>query len=215
MEFSYFDYQTDLYNVVRDASKYIENDNMEKIQELLLTHSNLGCYMSYSTFANPSHPVYHVAIENGMEDIAYLLYMSSPVKIKNHTCTNTIDNINIVSDILGDAIFHKRYELVKKLLSLDGIYKFDINGFKNSSNFINNCYIATKESNTGMQFNNDDQTSYVSSPLMICVLTGDFEMYNLIKKYNPYFNIENINCKFHYVNCNNPKIKDDLLIHFL
>ena len=139
--------------------------------------------------------------------------MSNPKGMENTISSNTIRDITITSDILGDAIFNRRYELVKKLLNLQGSYKFDVNGFRNTCNMLNNCYFASTYDNK-RQFAFGDTVTYVSSPFMISILIGDMEMYQLIKKYKPYFNIENKNCKFHFDNCKKAKIKDDLLIYF-
>lgn len=210
MEYNYFNYQYYQTNFTEKAVEYIQNDDLNGIQTLLNKDNSLGCKIAYVNFN--SYPLYQVALKEGRDDIAYLLYMANPYEIKNTSCTNTIRDITITSDILGDAVINKRYELVEKLLNLQEPFKFNINGFKNTCNMLNNCYYASIIDNSSSFFG--AQVSYVSSPFMISILMGDMEMYELLKKYKPYFYVENKNCKFHYENCKKSKIKDDLLIYF-
>ena len=211
MPFNYFNYQYSLTNFTENAVDCIEGDNLEGIQKLLETDDTLGCKIVYRDF-EPS-PVYHFALKEGRDDIAYLLYMANPHIMKNTISSNTIRDITITSDILGDAVINRRYELVEKLLNLQGHYKFDVNGSKNTCNMLNNCYFVYTY-DTSRQFGFRDAVTYVSSPFMISILLGDVDMYELIKNYKPYFKISNRNCKFHYDNCPKAKIQDDLLINF-
>jgi hypothetical protein len=211
MIFNNFNYQYYLTSFTDTAIDCIENDNLEGIQNLLETDNTLGCKIVYKDFE--PFPVYQFALKEERDDIAYLLYMANPKAMKNTLSINTIRDITITSDILGDAVFSRRYELVEKLLNLQGSYKFDVNGFKNTCNMLNNCYFASTY-DANRKFGFGDALTYVSSPFMISILMGDVKMYELIKKHKPYFNIDNKNCKFHFDNCKKAKIKDDLLIYF-
>lgn len=204
MIFNNFNYQYYLTGFTDTAINYIENDDLEGIQNLLETDNTLGCKIVYRNF-EPC-PVYQFALKEGRDDIAYLLYMANPQIMNNTLSINTIRDITITSDILGDAVINRRYELVEKLLNLQDSYKFDINGFRNTCNMLNNCYFASTYDNS-KQFAFGDATTYVSSPFMISILLGDVEMYELIKKHKPYFNIDNKNCKFHFDNCKKLKLR--------
>lgn len=210
MAYNNFNYQYHVSRVAELAQKYIEEDDLDKINELLKKHDSLGAEVLYNYFNNPT-PICHIAIEKERDNIALALYKANPFEVKNSMYTNKTDKYLITSDILGDAIYNKRYSLVKKFLSLEGKYKFDINGFKNTSNLHNNCYTVSLSVPSSIGYYAKKPHQHVSSPLMISIILDDLEMYNIIKEQEPYFDINNINCKFHYDNCSNEQIKDDLL----
>jgi hypothetical protein len=194
------------------AVKCIENDDLEGIEKLLLKDKSLGSMPVYTNF-NPRN-IFQCATKEGRDDIAYLLFISDPNMMSTTLCQNTIRDITLTSDILGDAVVNKRYQLVEKLLSIEGVYEFNINGFKNTGNILNNCYLATAYDNTSNNFFVGESKTYVSSPFMFSILMGDEKMYGLLQMYSPYFDIENKNCKFHYDNCPKAKIQDDMMMYY-
>lgn len=212
MMFNHFNYQYFMTPYIDKAVKCIENDDLKGIEELLITDKSLG---SKSVFTNfyPRN-IYQCATKEGRDDIAYLLFMSDPHIMRTTLCQNNIKDITLTSDILGDAVVNKRYHLVEKLLSIEGGFEFNINGFKNTGNILNNCYLVTAYDNTSNNFFVGESKTYISSPFMFSILMGDEKMYELLQMYSPYFDIENKNCKFHYDNCTKAKMQYDLLMYY-
>ena len=212
MMFNHFNYQYLMTPYIDKAVECIENDDLGGIEKLLEADKSLGSKSIFTNFYPRN--IFQCATKEGRDDIAYQLFISDPHIMSTTLCQNTIRDITLTSDILGDAVVNKRYQLVEKLLSIEGVYEFDINGFKNTGNILNNCYLATAYDNVSNIVFFGDSKTYISSPFMISTLMGDEEMYNLLQMYSPYFDIDNKNCKFHYDNCPKPKIQDDLLMYY-
>lgn len=187
------------------ATKYVLDNDVEPLKDLLKKYPFIGSKCKYD-WGYPT-PIYHEAIQRGYDDITLILYQADPIGIQNTHIINKHNEFIIFTDILGDAVINKRYELVKCFLELEGIYKFDINGIRITNNLYKNCYYISKS--PFRDFNETDE-KYVSSPIMLAIINDDYEMYKLFKSIGAYFDKNNKNCIFHLEHCQNAKILEDI-----
>lgn len=205
MTFDNLIYGNNFQEAIVLATKYVLDNEVESLKNLLARYPFIGSKNKYE-WGYPT-PLYHDAIVKGYDDITLLLYQSDPTGIKYSHVSNRFNDFTICTDILGDAVINKRYELVRCLLELEGIYKFDIDGIRITNNLYKNCYYISKSPYGDF---NDTVEKYVSSPLMLSILTDNYEMYKLFKTKGAYFDKDNKNCIFHLENCNNEKILEDI-----
>lgn len=214
MAFNNFNYLNCFAGIIKQAEYCIENDDMDTLKELVDKFDLLGTVSVFTDYHRPE-PLYNKAIRHKRDDMALLFYMANPTENKAYLHETQHNDFIFYTDILGCAVINGRYELVKNLLDLKGIYEFDIDGVKNSNNNLLNFYYTVKRGNSNYFYNGltcDDK--YISSPLLISILIGDWDMYQLLKSRGAYFNKANKDCKFHFENCTNPKIIFDLATSF-
>jgi hypothetical protein len=211
MYFSNYNYLNYFRSIFLEAEDYIKNNNFKSFKELVDKYDVLGTASVYLNFGE-MEPLFYTAIKNARDDMALSLYLANPIDIKNYIHKIAYKEFTIYTDILGCAVFHSRYELVKELLDLKGNYELDIDGVKNTGNILlNHYYIINHGDSNNIRFDLDEGAAkYISSPLLISILLGDWDMYLLLKNKGAYFNKENKDCKFHLEYCNNIKILKDI-----
>lgn len=213
MTFNHYNYFTILRDVSMEAQKYIDLNKRESLNKLIETYNDLGLSTICNSFIS-YEPLFHYAILQKRDDMVIDLYKANPSGIKQYIYKTDLDNLMVTADILGNAVINKRYDLVKTLLDLKGIYELNIDGIKNTNNIILNFYHITDRGKFPYSFGVDESKRYISSPLMLSLLIHDFEMYEILKKRGAYFNPEDKNCKFHLDYCTNEKIKEDIYKSF-
>lgn len=213
MTFNYY-YQFNILNsVLSQAEEYIQLNDRKSLKKLIESYGDIGTWINYINLSN-SEPLFQTAIVLDRDDIVLDLYISNPSEIKQYIYKTNLDNLIIYADILGNSVINRRHDLVERLLDLKGVYKLNIDGIKDTNNDLLNFYHLVDNGENKFEFRFDKTNKYITSPLMLSLLIGDFEMYEILKSRGAFFNIEDKNCKFHLDYCKNEKIIEDIYKSF-
>lgn len=211
---NYYNYLSYFNRIILEAENYIKTNNYEALKKLVKDYDQLGTAIIHSGFNEPE-PLFHTAIIHGRDDMALELYMANPNDVKQYMYKCNLNTLTIYTDILGDAVINRRYNLVKDLLDLKGKYEFDIDGVKITGNsLLNFYYVIDNGDNCTFRFGLNEDNRYITSPLLLSLLIEDWDMYEILKKRGAYFNKDNKDCKFHLDYCKNEKIKNDIYKSF-
>ena len=199
--------------IAHKAQACVQENDRESLKKIIEDNESIGLSPYYKGF-NCDQPLIQMALIAGRDQMVMDLYMASPLRIKELIYKTNLDDLIIYTDILGHGIINGRYTLVEKLLDLEGIYKFHIDGMKYTNNsLLKFSYLEDRcDNNSFFEYNKSDK--YITSPLMLTLLVNDFKMYEILKKRGGFFSMEDSNCKFHFDYCKDEKIKEDIQMTF-
>lgn len=196
-------------HIINEAQVAIENNRIDIIKDLLLKDQALANEASsYFLFTT----LIEYAIELGTEEIAFELYKSLPEKSALYPYKiQLVVDYSLNTDLLGLAIYYERYNLIKNLMDTNSVAPFNVDGLKNTPNIFLNCYSLIKDAeDDSALFPVDSSRIFLSSPFLLSIVVGNWEIYQLLKSHDPYFNHSDKNCQEHLNLCQNTKIINDL-----
>lgn len=213
MTFNYYNFYNILNDMSSSAQECVLNNDRESLKEIIMDNEDIGLAPCHRGI-NCDQPLIQIALMSDRDDMVMDLYMASPLRIKELIYKANLDNLVVYTDILGNAVINGRYNLVERLLDLEGIYKFHIDGMKNTNrSLLKFSYLVNRHENQSpFEYSRSDK--YITSPLMLTLLINDFKMYEILKKRGGFFTMEDSNCQFHFNYCQDEKIKEDITMYF-